>query len=85
MHKTIHSKRKHFWWLLGSISLVIASDTPPTTLPKGFLEQLPLLERFQDQEFENFLQFVQQQKILTLPKLEQNETQDIIQSVNDAL
>jgi hypothetical protein len=49
------------------------------------LEQLPLLERFQDQEFENFLQFVQQQKILTLPKLEQNETQDIIQSVNDAL
>ena len=67
--------------------MVLASDAPPATLPKGFLEQLPLLERFQDQEFENFLQFVQQQKISILPEPEQNATQDqeINQSVDDAL
>lgn len=61
MHKTTHSKRRHSWWLLGSISVVLASDVPPATLPKGFLEQLPLLESFNAQEFESFLHFTQQQ------------------------
>jgi len=41
--------------------VVLASDVPPATLPQGFLEQLPLLESFKVQEFESFLQFVQQQ------------------------
>jgi len=48
------------WLLLGLISFVLASDAPPATLPKGFLEQLPLLEGFDDQEFEQFIIFVQQ-------------------------
>jgi hypothetical protein len=45
------------WLLLGTNSLVLASDAPPATLPKGFLEQLPILESFKDDEFEIFLQF----------------------------
>jgi hypothetical protein len=55
---TIHPS----YWLLGVISLALASDVPPATLPKGFLEQLPLLEHLPDAEFENFLQFVQLQE-----------------------
>ncbi len=32
-------------------------------MPKGFLEQLPLLEGFDDQEFEQFIVFIQQQRV----------------------
>ncbi len=32
-------------------------------MPKGFLEQLPLLEGFDDQEFEQFIVFVQQEAV----------------------
>ena len=55
--------------LLGVISLALASDVPPETLPKGFLEQLPLLESFQDAEFEYFLQFVEQQITQNSPEV----------------
>ena len=50
------------WLLLGTISLVLASDAPPATLPKGFLEQLPILESFKDNEFEIFLQFAKSEQ-----------------------
>jgi hypothetical protein len=40
------------------VSLVLAGDTPPPTLPKGFLENLPLMETLKDDEFKAFLQFV---------------------------
>jgi len=35
---------------------------PPATLPKGFLEQLPTLESFKDDEFEMFLQFAKSEQ-----------------------
>ena len=31
------------------------------TLPKGFLEQLPTLERFKDDEFESFLLHIEEE------------------------
>ena len=38
-------------------STVMASDAPPAKLPRGFLEQLPLLIQFSEKEFELLLIF----------------------------
>ena len=41
---------------------VMASDAPPVTLPRGFLEQLPLLMQLSDKEFELFLKYTGESK-----------------------
>lgn len=46
------------WLLMSMIGIVLASDSAPATLPKGFLEQLPTLEAFKNDEFEAFISFV---------------------------
>jgi len=64
--------------LLGLISLVLANDVPPTTLPKGFLEQLPLLESFNDLEFEQLIYFMQQNRSgesIIKPSIPKDKTQ----------
>ena len=48
---------RSLFWLLLLMSIAIASDTPPPTLPRGFLEQLPLLERLSDREFDALARF----------------------------
>ena len=51
------SNRSLFWLTLLLMSLAIASDAPPPTLPRGFLEQLPLLEQLSDREFDALARF----------------------------
>ncbi len=46
-----------FWLTITWISLALAGDTPPPTLPKGFLEDLPLIEKLKDDEFNALVQF----------------------------
>ncbi len=46
-----------FWLSMLMMSLAIAGDTPPQTLPRGFLEQLPLLEKLSDREFDALARF----------------------------
>jgi len=41
--------------------LVMAANLAPTTLPKGFLEKLPLLVKLNDKEFNQLLALAQQQ------------------------
>ena len=75
LHKT---KKKSSWLLLGIISTVLASDAPPATLPKGFLEALPILESFKDHEFESFLQFVKQDKQFQNEQVEQDNNKSTV-------
>ncbi len=49
---------RSLFWLLPLVSIAIASDMPPPTLPRGFLEQLPLLEQLSDEEFDALARFV---------------------------
>ena len=48
---------RSLFWLLLLMSIAIASDTPPPTLPRGFLEQLTLLEQLSDREFDALARF----------------------------
>ena len=65
------------WLLMSFISIALASDSPPATLPKGFLEQLPTLEKIEGKEFEVFMQYVAEQnkakKKTTDEKQQKNE------------
>lgn len=61
---TIHRHKPMTCWLwlmIAFLGLALAGDTPPLTLPKGFLEDLPVIETFEDQEFTVFLAFVKEQ------------------------
>lgn len=58
----IRLNRLSFWLSMLLTGLVIASDAPPLTLPKGFLEQLPLLEQLSDNEFDALAQFATAQQ-----------------------
>jgi len=55
------TQRTLFWLSILSMSIAIAGDAPPATLPKGFLEQLPLLERLSDREFDALARFAASQ------------------------
>jgi len=45
--------------LLVFASTVMASDAPPAMLPRGFLEQLPLLMQLSQKEFEHLLKYAE--------------------------
>jgi len=45
--------------LLVFASTVMASDAPPAVLPRGFLEQLPILMQLSDKEFEYLLKYAE--------------------------
>ncbi len=64
-HRAPHHKTGLFWLTISLATLALAGDTPPPTLPKGFLEDLPVMETFEEQEFAAFLAFVKEQ---VLPK-----------------
>jgi len=40
-------------------SAVMASDAPPSVLPRGFLEQLPILMQLSEKEFEYLLKYAE--------------------------
>jgi len=43
--------------------LVMAANLTPATLPKGFLEKLPVLVKLNDNEFNQLLALAQQQPV----------------------
>jgi len=55
--------------LLGFSSLVLASSSPPLTLPKGLLENLMILETLDNKRYNDFMLFTQSKSGLRVKKI----------------
>jgi hypothetical protein len=69
--------------LISFISLALASDSPPITIPKGFLEQLSTLETFKNEEFDAFIQFVVKQNENKQQTNKNNDTNNLQEGIFD--
>ena len=75
MTTRVSPRANHGLWLLLSIStLVFSGDTPPQTLPRAFVQQLPLLMELRDDEFEGLLRHVRNEVAVERPPRKREET-----------